>query len=285
LLHDKNKSCKSYEKITFLLQKTFYSVHQCDTYTDADAMLKEYPNYFNIVILFATSFSTEPFLFINKLKKINKNIQYINITEEQEFKFESIHCLYQPINEKELLEKIYNLCIFDYTILDMYLSQVEKEYKEQKTALELSKDDLVDMAELIDDFETSISELIYTPDMKIGDINLHDTNVLLQKTYNVFYIFIDEEIKSAIEPFSIALLSFIDTIHSLQINEDNLKIILDSIVLILEDILKFIQSTVQTEHYIHSKYLMDSFISNIEYLKIEAGLLDVAEAGDDLEFF
>jgi hypothetical protein len=271
--------------MVFLFQKAFYSLYQCDDFDEATEMLNDYPDYFDIVIIFSTAFSTESFLFINRLKKINSNLEYINISEPHEVLSDYNHCMFEPVRSKQLLEKVYNLCIFDYKTLDTFLFDVEKEYKSQRTALEISEDDLIDMSDLIDDFENIISELIYDPSMNIEDIDFANANILLQRTYNVFYTFIDEDIKDAIEPFSIALLSFIDTVHSIEVSHHNSKLVLDGIVLILEDILRFIQNTVNTGHYIHSQYLLDSFLSNIECLKGQAGLIEEEDDEDDCMFF
>jgi hypothetical protein len=61
--------------------------------------------------------------------------------------------------------------------------------------------------------------------------------------------------------------------------------LLSILVLVLEDILKFIEDTVKKEQYIHSQYLLDSFISNIDYLKVAFNLIKVEENEEQLEFF
>jgi DNA-binding response OmpR family regulator len=284
--------CIRLEQTHDFLEKVVGNVIISSSYVEAFDIFKENLQYFNLIIL-STELSQESgFHFISNVKKLKKDIQFLFIsTNKDSDLFLNQGCtaknyLLKPINFKELIEKIHTLCLVNHKEIDDIIKEYDINYKKSKDSLSLSVEDLKDMEFLIDDFEILISEMICVSTKNMCyNVEMAELHQLLQKTYNVFYTFIDEDIKDAIEPFALSLLSFINCIDSIKIKSEKREDIFETLILLLEDILGFIENTVKIGVYLHSQYLVDSFISNIEYLKVQSGLKEVSDNDVSLDFF
>jgi response regulator RpfG family c-di-GMP phosphodiesterase len=230
--------------------------------------------------------------FITAIRKINKKIPFIFISPTIKDnsiiyqKFGLDNYLIQPVNFKSLLKKIHNLCFVDTTQIDEVINEyLEKQHHSRK--LLIDSDDIEKMVDLTHDFETVIANMLYNCyHLSYYQNNLDEIYKVLHSTYNLFYTFIDEDIQKAVGPFAESILSFMDSVRSIELTEDNKEEILEILILLLEDVLHFVERTSLKGEYIHSYYMLDSFLSNVEYLKLKVGLIEEANDDDgDLDFF
>jgi hypothetical protein len=281
---DENYICKRFNKVKAILEKSSNKMVSISNYTEAYNFFLKNKEKIDIVLLLSNIQNIKAFSFISHMKKVSLDMPFLIIGEKSDKHFESINYIQKPVNFKELIEKIHFLCNIDYFAIDNLITQIDNEFAQEDNILRLSEDDLVDMTALIDDYETIIAEMLYNEERE-KTVNAKDIHMLLQKTYNTFYTFIDEDIKDAIEPFSLILISFANTITNVSFRKDTSNDIYEVIMLLLEDILSFIETSIHSKCYIHSQYLLDSFISNIEYLKVKCGLTKEVEDEEQLEFF
>jgi CheY-like chemotaxis protein len=288
-----NQECSRLEQTSHFLEMAMGRVITVNNFSSAYEVFKENSKYFNLIILSTELEHASGFHFISNIKKIQKNIPYLFISNNKDselFKSQGStakNFLLKPVNFKELLEKIYTLCLVNHKEIDDIIKDYDVNYKNAKDQLILSQEDLKEMEFLIDDFEILISEMICLSTKTVCyQVGMKEIHELLQKTYNIFYTFIDEDIKDAIEPFAIALLSFINCVDNIELESNSREDIFETIILLLEDTLKFIEDTVNREKYLHSQYLVDSFIANIDYLKLKSGMISTEENDlSELDFF
>jgi response regulator RpfG family c-di-GMP phosphodiesterase len=281
---DKNYLCKRFEQTKVLLQRAVNEISIFYDYESPYKFFLENQNSIDLILILSNIDNNKAFSFLSHIKKISLDIPFLIIGEKSTKHLEAMNYIQKPLNQKELLEKIHYLCVINHFVIDEFINESKVEFEVQRTTLSLSKDDLLDISLLVDDYENIVAELLYSKDIE-KSLSSKDIHTLLQRTYNTFYTFIDEDIKDAIEPFSIILISFANTMSKISFKEHGSKEAYEILVLVLEDILKFIEDTVKKEQYIHSQYLLDSFISNIDYLKVAFNLIKVEENEEQLEFF
>jgi DNA-binding response OmpR family regulator len=288
-----NKDCTRLEQTNNFLKSVVGNVILCDNYASAYEIFQQNARYFNLIIL-STELSKESgFYFISNVKKLQRDTPFLFISTNAESEYflnqgcTAKNYLLKPVNFKELLEKIHTLCFVNHKEIDEIIKTYDKVYQSNKNRLALSDDDLKEIEFIIDDYEVLISEMICVSSKEsCYNVSMNEVHQLLHKTYNVFYTFIDEDIKDAIEPFALAILSFINCVDNLEIKSNNRDTIFETMILLLEDILGFIEDTVRHKVYMHSQYLVDSFIANIDYLKVQSGMMNQEEdKHSQLDFF
>jgi DNA-binding response OmpR family regulator len=266
---------------------------------DASLAFKKYKQdideKIDLIILDTELLRVKGFAFISSIRKINKNIPYLFISKNDANnsllyqRFSKIEYLVKPINYSDLLAKIYKLSYyhvfeqisFEHAVIDT--SDTEIKYK-------LTHEDLDEIICLADDFEIFISDMISNVDIqKYNNIDLLRLHKLLHKAYNVLYMFIAEDIQKRLEPFAISILSVTNCLDNINVDEPrtNTEVVSETLILILEDLLAFIEKIIDKGKYIYSEYLIDSFISNVEYLEIQLGLTtkDENDEEENLDFF
>jgi hypothetical protein len=282
-MSSKQQYCERCEQLKVILQTITHQTIVKYNYIEASEFFIKNKNNIDIVIVLSDLKSNNSFSFLSTIKKIHCDMPFLVISESNNQHFESRNYIQRPVNFKELLEKIYILCAVDHQSLDIIVEQICQNHIQKTNALTLSEDDLWSMISLLEDYEDIIGNIIYNKDTE--NINVKSIHSLLQTTYNIFYTFVDEEIKNAIEPFSIVLISFADTVINIPNNKIEDSDVQEIIMMLLEDILKFIEQTVDMKKYVHSQYLLDSFISNIEFLKSRCEISEAQEDMSELEFF
>jgi CheY-like chemotaxis protein len=254
----------------------------------------KFNNEINLIVLNTELLRVKGFAFISAIRKINKDIPYLFISKNESNnlllyqRFSRIEYLLKPINYADFLAKIYKLSHYHIFEQIAYDHCVEG-HKDNEIKFNLSQEDLDDIISLSDDFEVFIADMISSVDVqKYNCIDLLRLHKLLHKAYNILYTFINEDIQKRLEPFAISILSVTNCLDNINLNniETDTEIVSETLILILEDLLAFIEKIAHHGKYIYSEYLIDSFISNVEYLEIQLGLTKKdSEDTDDLDFF
>jgi response regulator RpfG family c-di-GMP phosphodiesterase len=286
----KDVSCPNKIYITNFLSSIVERLIIEDNQSKAYELFKNY--HFDLVIIGTEIPANTVYKFLVAIRKVKKDIPFIFISptiKDNSIIFQKFglnNYLIQPVNFKSLLEKIYMLCLMNRnqfnSIIDDYMKQIINKKK-----LVIDSDDIEKMVDLTDDFESVIADMLYTCyNLSYYQDNLDEIYKVLESTYNLFYTFIDEDIKKAVEPFAQSIMSFMESIKDIKLTEDNKEEVLELLILLLEDVLHFIENTSLTGEYIHSQYLIDSFLSNVNYLKSKVGLIDeVSDDDSQLDFF
>jgi DNA-binding NarL/FixJ family response regulator len=265
----------------------------CDTIINK--YFQDKNNSFDLIIINMELLKVNGFAFISSIRKIDNHIPYLFITKNNDTnflmyqEFKKIDYVSLPINYVELLNKVHSLTSYAIikNIVDEY--RLDK-HQELNQKLQVLEQDLEDMLFLIDDFEIYISDMICSNDINnYCDMDLIKLHKLLHKTYNLFYTFIDEDIKEQLEPFAISVLSLTNCLNNINCDNDGIykdDSVSEVLTLLLEDILKFITETAKRKKYINTQYFIDSFISNVSYLETKIGISDkFTEDDTELDFF
>jgi hypothetical protein len=286
-IKDQNCNCHKFEQLNMLLDKVTNKTVVVEDYSLGYDYFVENKNAIDLIIVLININNIESFSLISKIKKVSLDIPFLLIGDSNQSNFDAVNFVKKPVMFKELIEKIYLLCSINYSEIDKIILETDQEFQNRQNSLSLHKDELAEISSLIEDYESHIGELLFNGDIRPELVDTRELHVLLQKTYNMFFTFIDDEIKDAMEPFSIVLISFANTISNVQFDENTTEDVYEVVMLLLEDVVKYIESTVIKGEYIHSQYLIDSFIANLQYLQQRCHIdsKNLQKEEEQLEFF
>jgi CheY-like chemotaxis protein len=142
-----------------------------------------------------------------------------------------------------------------------------------KDLVALDDSDVTELVSLSEDLEDFANSLLYY------DSNDKDSYKIYFKQFqdfivgcnNTFYLYINEDAKKYILSFSMAINKLYQFLYEIKIDDlcvINTNDLLDIIISITDDIVGYVNLILKEKYFVDSNYFIDSFLSDIQYLKM-----------------